>query len=72
MFCIIKCPICKKIFIREIRSKKTLKRSIKCKFCNNNFSIISKKYGNSIIKCFENSKEAREYLKLITDSLIKK
>ncbi|MEM0379482.1 MAG: hypothetical protein QW038_02360 [Nanopusillaceae archaeon] len=72
MFCIIKCPICKKIFIKEIRSKKTLERSIRCKFCNKTFIILSKKYGNSIIKCFEDSKSAREYLKSITNNLISK
>ncbi|RDD52340.1 hypothetical protein BA065_02180 [Nanoarchaeota archaeon NZ13-N] len=71
-YAIIKCPHCKKLFIKEIRSKKTLERSITCKICGKNFKIISKKYGNTIIKTFEDIRVAQVYLRKLTEEYYRK
>jgi len=71
-YAIIKCPHCKNLFIREIRSKKTLERSIICRVCGKSFKIISKKYGNTIIKTFDNIRDAQAYLKTLTFQYLQK
>jgi len=72
VYAIIKCPHCKNLFIREIRSKKTLDRAITCKICGKNFKVVSEKYGNNIIKTFDNIREAQAYLKILTFQRLQK
>jgi len=72
VYTIIKCPHCKKLFIKEIRSKKTLDRSITCKICGKSFKLISEKYGNSIIKVFDNIRDAQIYFRMLTNQYLQK
>jgi len=72
VYAVIKCPHCKNLFIREIRSKKTLERSVICKICEKSFKITSEKYGNTIIKTFDNIKDAQIYLKTLTYQYLQK
>jgi len=72
VYAIIKCPHCKNLFIREIRSKKTLDRSVTCKICEKSFKLISEKHGNTIIKTFDNIKDAQIYLRILTNQYLQK
>jgi len=72
VYAIIKCPHCKNLFIREIRSKKTLDKSITCKICGKSFKLISEKYGNNIIKIFDNIRDAQIYLRILTNQYLQK